>query len=112
MPRRHSCIATGLGIAFETVLLTFARPRNTFANRLGTFLRTLTRHIAIFDRRNFNVQIDAVEQRTGNALAITMHPHRATATFAFQIAEVPTGTRIHRGYEHELGWKCEAAGGA
>src|SRR6267143_1345926 len=112
MPRRHAGVTTRLGIAFETVLLTLTRPRNPFANQVGTFLDTLTRHIPIFNRRNFNVQIDAIEQRTGNALTVTMHLHRTATTFAFQIAKVSAGTRIHRCYEHELGWKCEAAGGA
>jgi hypothetical protein len=58
------------------------------------------------------VEIDAVEERAGDALAITLDLDGAAAAFAFEIAEVSARTRVHRGNEHELGGERDAAGGA
>ena len=58
------------------------------------------------------MQIDPVEERAGDALAITLDLGGAATAFAFQIAEVSAGTGIHRRHEHELGWKSDRARGA
>src|SRR5205823_5918191 len=91
----HPRVAVCLGIVSETRLLLFARGRNAFPNRARRLLRTFTRHVAIFDRRHFDVEIDPVQQRSGYALAITLHLARAAAAFALQVAEVPTRARRH-----------------
>ncbi len=77
-----------------------------FANRDRMFFRALTRDVAIFDRRHFDVQIDPVEERTGNSLPVTLDLHRATAAFAFQIAEVTAGAGVHRHFvkQHYMGF--------
>ena len=83
---------------------------NSFANRGGIFFHPLARHIAILDRRHFNVQIDPVEQRPRNSLAIALHLHRTAAAFAFEIAEISTRAGVHRRDQHEFAGKGEAAG--
>ena len=113
LARRHSGVAVCLAHPLaKPLLLPFARRADALANRGGIFLRAFAGDVAIFHRRHFDVQIDAIEQRTGNALAITLHLHRAATAFAFQIAEISAGTGIHRRDEHELGRKSDTAGGA
>src|SRR6185369_7670581 len=60
---------------------------------------------AVFHGGDFNVQIDAIEQRAGDALTITLHLHGPAPAFALEIAEVTARTGIHCGHQHELGWK-------
>ena len=55
------------------------------------FFRARARDVAIFDRGDFDVQVDAIEERAGDALAIALHLHRAATAFAFQVAEVAAG---------------------
>ena len=58
---------------------------------------------------HFDVQVDAIEQWTGNPLPITLHLHRAATAFAFQVAEVAARAGVHRRHEHELGRKRHRA---
>jgi len=51
------------------------------------------------------VQIDSIEQWTGDALTVTLHLDWAAAAFALEIGEVTAGAGIHCGNEHELGGK-------
>ena len=110
--RRHSGIAGRLFVGTKTHLLPFARAVDAFTDRGGTFFRSIARDVAVFDRWHFDVQVDAIEQWTGNALPITLHLHRAATAFAFQIAEVATRAGVHRRHEHELGRKSDRAGRA
>jgi len=72
-------------------------------DRGGAFFRAGTGDVAVLDCGNFDVEIDAIEQRSGNSLPITLDLEGTAAAFAFQIAEVSAGTGIHRGHEHEFG---------
>ena len=87
-----------------------SRTADAIADRGGAFLRAGAGDVAVFDGGNFDVEVDAIEERAGDALAITLHLERTAAAFAFQIAEVAARTGIHRGHEHELGWEGYAAG--
>jgi hypothetical protein len=75
----------------------------------GRFFSSLAGNVPILDGWHFNVQIDAIQQRAGNALAITLHLGRTATAFAFQVAKVATRARIHRGDEHELRGESDAA---
>jgi len=72
----------------------FACPSHAITDCRGSFFRPGTRDIAVFHRRNFNVQIDAIEQRSGNPLPITLHLQLPTLAFALQVAEIPARTGI------------------
>src|SRR6266513_1548869 len=96
----------------ETNVLFFPGVLNAFADRGGRFFGAGARNVARFDGGNFDVEIDAIEKRAADALAVALHLDRAPAAFAFQIDEVSARTWIHRSDEHELGWECHAAGGA
>src|SRR2546429_8893351 len=62
-----------------------------------------------FNSGHFNVQIDAIQQRAGDALAITLHLSRTAPAFAFEIAKIAAWARIHRGDQHELRGESDAA---
>ena len=64
-------------------MLTFTRADDALANRGGSFLGPFTSDVAIFDSGHFDVQIDAIEQGAGDALAIPLYLHRAATAFAF-----------------------------
>ena len=100
--RRHACVATYLRIAAKTFLLALTRASNTLTDRDRRFFSPLAGNVSILNRWNFNVQIDAIQQRAGNTLAITLHLGRTATAFAFEVAKVAAWTRIHRRDEHEL----------
>jgi hypothetical protein len=47
--------------------------------------------------RHFDVQIDAIEQRPGDPLPITLDLERPASAFTFQIAEITAGHGFKRG---------------
>src|SRR5438046_6030125 len=110
MLRSHARIAVRLGIVSKSRLLPLARGGYPLTNCTGRFLQPFARHITILNRWHFDVEIDPIEQRSGNTLPITLHLSRAAAAFAFQIAEVTTRTRIHRCHQHEFARESDAAG--
>src|SRR5438552_13681738 len=103
LARTHPRVAVGFLIGTETRMLPLARVLDAISNRRRSFFGARARDITVLDSRNFDVKIDAVEQRPGNSLAVTLDLDRATAALAFQIAEVSARTGIHRGDEHKLG---------
>jgi len=50
--------------------------------------------VAEVDRRDLDVDVDAVEQRAGEPLSIRAELVRGAAALAFRVAEVPAGVRI------------------
>ena len=59
--------------------LVLDRPRrhDPRADRGAGFGQGLIRQMLVFDRRNLDVQVDAVEQRAADALTVTLHLHYA-----------------------------------
>src|SRR5256885_15988712 len=112
LARAHPGVAVHFRVGMETRPLCFAGALDAFANGGGWFFGPRAGHVAVFDGWDFNMEIDPIEERAGNSLAITMDLGGAAAAFAFQIAEVTARTWIHRGDEHELGRERDAAGGA
>src|SRR5438045_1672535 len=108
LARRHAGVAIYFSLVAKPFLLGFPGSHDALANGSGSFLSTLARDVAVFDGRHFDVEIDAIEQRAGDALTIALHLHRAAAAFAFKIAEVAAREGIHCGNKHELGRKCAA----
>src|SRR6266403_4448593 len=106
----HARIAVRLGIVSKSRLLPLARSGYPLTNCTGGFLRPLARHITVLNRWHFDVEIDPIEQRSGNALPISLHLTRTAAAFAFQIAEITARTRVHRRYQHEFARKSDTPG--
>src|SRR4051812_16113118 len=105
LARAHAGVAVYPGVGMETGALGFAGALDAVANGGGRFFGAGTGDVAVFDGGDFNVEIDAIEKRTGNALAITVDLSRAATAFAFQIAEVAAWAGVHGRDEHELRWK-------
>src|SRR4051812_39105295 len=103
LPRTHPGVAIHFRVGMETRSLFFAGVLDAVANGGGRFFGARAGDVAVFDGGHFDVEIDAIEERAGDALAITMDLGWTATTLAFQIAEVTAWTRVHRGNEHELG---------
>ena len=112
MPRHHSGVAGYSLVIVETLSLPLARSHDAVADRGRAFLRALTGNVSIFDGRHFDVQIDAIEQRSRDSLTITLYLNRTATAFSFQIAKVAARARIHCCNEHEFRWKSDTASGA
>ena len=56
---------------------------DALANGSGSFFCAFAGDVAVFDGRHFDVQIDAIEQRAGNALTVPLHLQGTAAAFAF-----------------------------
>src|SRR3954468_19026498 len=97
LARAHAGVAVYFGVGMETGALGFAGALDAIANGGGRFFGAGAGDVAVFDGRDFDVEIDAIEKRAGDALAITVDLGRAATAFAFQIAEVAARTRIHGG---------------
>ena len=72
LTRGHARVAINFRVITKTLLLAFTRANDALANRSGTLLSALAGDVAVFDSGHFDVKIDAVEQGTGNALAISL----------------------------------------
>ena len=79
----HSRVAIYFRVVPKTLLLTFTCAPDPVANRGRAFLGALAGDVSIFDCRNFDVQIDSIEQRSGDALTIPLHLNGAATAFAF-----------------------------
>ena len=67
-------------------LLTLPRGDNTFADRSRGFARARARDLLKLDGRDFDVQIDPVEQRTRNAPQVILDFPGRSARFARHLA--------------------------
>ena len=61
---------------------------------------------------NFDMQVDAVEQRTGEAGAVALQHRRGAGAFAQAVAEKTAVAGIHRCHQHEIGGIGETGSGA
>ena len=102
LARGHASIAIYVCVAAKPLLLTLSRANNALTDRGGRLFNALAGDVSILDGWHFNVQIDTVQQRPGDALSITLHLGGTATALAFEIAKVAAWTRIHRGDKHEL----------
>src|SRR4029077_8449543 len=98
--RRHARVAVYFRAIPKTLLLKLPRADNAPADRIGTFLSAFAGDVTIFDCGHFNVQVDAVEQRPGDALPIPLYLKRAATAFALQVAKIAARAGIHRRNKH------------
>src|SRR4051812_21733621 len=112
LARTHPGVAVHFLVGTKPDVLLLPGALNAVANRIGNFFGSCARNIAILDGGDFDMEIDPVEQRPGDSLAITLDLDRTATAFALQVAEVSAGTRIHSRDEHELRWESHATGGA
>ncbi len=92
--------------------LDFAGAQHAIANRRRAFHFDVAAQFFVFHRGDFDVDVDAVEQRAGNFRDVTLDLHRRAVAFARGIAEESAGARVHRGGEHEARRKIHGKRGA
>jgi len=92
--------------------LDFSRAQNPFAHGRRTFHLYVATQFFVLHRRNFDVNIDAVEQRAGNFRNVALNLNRGAMTFAGGIAEEAAGAGVHRGGEHEARGEIHGERGA
>src|SRR4029453_7956145 len=107
--RGHACVAIYLSVAAKPLLLALTRAHDPLTNRGRRLFSALAGDVAILNSGHVNVQIDAIQQRAGDALAITLHLSRTATAFAFEIAKIAAWAGIHRGDQHELRGDSDAA---
>ena len=69
----------------------------------------LTAKLFIGDSRNFDVEVNAVQQGAADFGEIALDDAGRAAAFAGGIAVETTGTWVHGGHQHDARGKCESA---
>src|ERR1700678_4437046 len=105
----HAGVAGDGRFVGEAGLLELAGLDDAGANGGGSFAGPLAADFAKFDLGHLDVQINAVEQRAGDAAEIVLDFAGRTAGFARHFA---VGGGIHGGDQHKLGRESDGAGGA
>src|SRR2546423_14865120 len=85
----------------EPVPLHRASPVHALTHGFARLTPALIGERAVLDGRDLEVDVDAVEQRTGHAREVALHAERAADTVMLRISEIAAGTGVHRGGEHE-----------
>jgi hypothetical protein len=91
---RHGGVAADVWFAGETGRLHGAGGFDAGADGLGRFPGVGAVEVAELDGRDFDVDVDAVEERTGEALSIRSELVRGAPALTFGVAEVTTGIRM------------------
>ena len=89
-----------------------ARIIDPLADQLRRFAGVAAGEILVADRRHFDLNVDAVEERAGDAGAIALDLQRRADAFFLRIGEKAAGTRIHGGDQHDAGGIIDRAEGA
>ena len=69
-------------------------------------------HFSERDGRHFDLDVDSIEERSGNALAIALDLGGAAAAGPVWVAEISAGTGVEGGDQHEIGGKRHRPCGA
>ncbi len=86
--RRHGTVAGDSGDGLKTFELNLAAADDALANRVGGFARFFVGQLLVIDHGNFYVEVDPVQERAGDALAIVFDIGGGAGAFALGIAEV------------------------
>lgn len=91
--RRHLGVAVDLG-ATVALQLQFAGAPHPSGNRRGTFGFAAICQVAVFDRRNFDVDVNPVQKRTGDAGAVAVDRNRRTGAGMGGVGQVAAGAGV------------------
>ena len=91
--RRHLGVAVDFG-AFVALQLQFSGMLHPFGYGSGTFRFTTIGQISVFHSRHFDVNVDPVQQRAGDAGAVTVNGNRSAGARVGRIRKVPTWTGV------------------
>ncbi len=112
LSRGHGAVDVGAGAFGEALGLDGAGLLDAGADGGGGFALFGGGEGFVVDEGDFDMEIDAVEERAADALAVFLDEGRATAAFAFGIAIIAAGAGVHSGDKHEAGGEGHAADGA
>src|SRR5439155_25569196 len=98
----HLGVAGQLG-SLEAVQLALTRCLHACADGDRVFGVAFIGQLLVVDTGDFDVDVDAVQQRAADALLVAHDGGGGTAAFSDRVAEEATGTGIHGGHQHEVG---------
>ena len=77
---------------------------NPLANRLAGFTQPVAAELFVIHTRDFDVNIDAVEQETGDSLLVIGNNSGGTGAGLLRVAVIAAGTGgVHNGYKFTIG---------
>ena len=112
LPGVHGAVDVDAGVFGEALGLDGAGLFDAGADGGGRFALFGGGEGFVVDEGDFDMEVDAVEEGTADALAVFLDEGRAAAAFAFGVAIVAAGAGVHGGDEHEAGGEGHAADGA
>ena len=97
-------LGVGVDVSFLKPLQ-LNRPRiiDALANHLRGFSGVAAGEVLIADRRHFDLNVDAIEERAGDARAIALDLQRRADAFFLRIGEKTAGARVHGRDQHDAG---------
>ena len=103
MPRSHLSVAVDcvFTVGVEPGKLPLARVHDSLQDLGGTFRLMRASHFLVVHGRNIDVDVDSIEQRTGDLRNVALNHRRRTVALVRAIVVKTAGTRIHGGGEHE-----------
>src|SRR5262249_31329528 len=94
-------LGVGMDVSFlKTLELDVTSLIDTLANHLRGFPSIATGEILIAYRRHFDLNIDSVEERAGDARAIALDLQRRADAFFLRVGKKAAGARVHGCDEH------------
>ena len=107
---RHPGIGGGFSLTGEPVFLDTTRLKNAIEDFCGRLGRAATRELLECHGRRFDMDVDAVEERAGDAVAITLDLNAGATALALRITVKSARAGVHRGNENEFGGECHGSG--
>ena len=89
--------------ARKTLALPFPRPLDPFPNLDRGLAQPVPGEFVVLHPRHFDVNIDAVQQWTGDSFLVFRHDRRCTGAWLLAVPVIATGTGIHRSNQHYTG---------
>lgn len=112
LARGHGGVGEEAGGAFEAFGLDGACGDDAFADFFGFFAAGGAGEFFVFDEGDFDMEVDAIEEGAGDALAVVFDLARIATAVAFGVAEEAAGAGIEGGDEDAFGREGKGASGA
>ena len=85
---------------------------HAFADFFGLFAAGGAGEFFVFDEGDFDMEVDAIKEGTGDALAVVLDLAGIAAAVALRVAEEAAGAGVEGGDENAFGREGKGAGGA
>ena len=108
----HLRVRVDFPFSREALRLQGAGFQHTFAHRGGILRSSRAAQFLVLYRGNFDVNIDAVDEWTGNFGNVSLNLRRRAVALARGVSEKSAGARIHRRGQHKTRWKGDGCRGA